>query len=443
MAKDNEILKKTLRHYIDLEYYANGVAEDLDELLEALYQNCDNAILANDYLKTKADYNAVHSVMEDYFSDFQTELNDRLEKEAETVKENERDFLSTLYGAALTVGAIAASRILFAPFDGRDTVKTFAERSVKNIRRAYDTAVRSGYMFGQSSAEVKEQAGRNLKQITRWINNGITTAIPSFAKTTDRIVFLNNDVEVVWVATLDGNQCLGCTSLNGTRYKSIADAPMTPHANCRCQLIRAKDITEPIPTYQEYIESLDDEEQYHILGKNRYELYKTYGIELKQFINNGNVVPLDELDLPATVKVVNSGAKSEIINKLNSDDILKIIKTTEDYYAKIRSGNNKDLITRIANNSGKSYSEIEQIVNHIFKNKHKFENGSVKFFDPSADIVKAFERLRTGEHTDSDILLLNHEFAELTYMRNKKYNVYENAHKMANRKYNWEEEADK
>ena len=88
---------------------------------------------------------------------------------------------------------------------------------------------------------------------------------------------------------------------------------------------------------------------------------------------------------------------------------------------------------------GKEYQDIEKIVNHVFKEKHNFEGGIIKYFDPSEEIVKAFERLKTKEFTDTDILLLNHELAELTYMKNKKYNIYEIAHEMANKKYNWEE----
>ena len=69
---------------------------------------------------------------------------------------------------------------------------------------------------------------------------------------------------------------------------------------------------------------------------------------------------------------------------------------------------------------------------------HKFKNGEFDFFDPDDDIVIAFERLITNEHTNQDITLLNHELLELTYMKNKKYNIYEVAHEMANKKYNWE-----
>ena len=46
--------------------------------------------------------------------------------------------------------------------------------------------------------------------------------------------------------------------------------------------------------------------------------------------------------------------------------------------------------------------------------------------------------IQSNEHTNQDITLLNHELLELTYMKNKKYNIYEVAHEMANKKYNWE-----
>lgn len=62
----------------------------------------------------------------------------------------------------------------------------------------------------------------------------------------------------------------------------------------------------------------------------------------------------------------------------------------------------------------------------------------MKFFDSDEYIVMALERIKTNEHTNQDITLLNHELLELTYMKNNKYNIYEIAHEMANEKYNWE-----
>lgn len=299
----NDKLKKTLKHYIDLELYSNGVADEIEEQLYELYKKLNESVTEYEYLKTKAEYNAICSLMDEYLEEFEDTLTERLEMEADTVKEHERNFLSTLYGAALTVGAVSLSKVLFMPFDGKDTVKDFSERTVKNIRKTYNNALRSGYMFGQKSSDVKEQANRQLKQITRGIRNGINTAIPSFAKTTDRIIFLQNNLEVVWVATLDGHTCINCASMSGARFKSVSLAPSVPvHALCRCILVPVNELSEPVPEFEEFIESLPEEEQEEVLGANRFNLWKEYGIKLDKFLNDGRVIPLKKLDKDLLIK---------------------------------------------------------------------------------------------------------------------------------------------
>lgn len=134
-----------------------------------------------------------------------------------------------------------------------------------------------------------------------------------------------------------------------------------------------------------------------------------------------------------------TGARSRIVNKLDSEDVIEQQKIADDYYEKIRNSNNSDLIKKIAQNANMTYADVEKIINHIFISKHHFQDGRYECFYPDPDIVKAFERLRTGEHTDTDIILLMHEYSELTFMKNKKYNIYEIAHKKANEKFNWQE----
>lgn len=294
---DNKILKKTLRHYIDLDFYANTVSEELMEFLLELIARCEAILSEHKSLATKDSYNLIHRLLKNEISLFGTKLNERLELEAEKVKEKELSFLTALYGSALAVSEIATSRILFAPIDSRDTVKQFVERTEKNILRSYDNAARSGYIFGQSTDDIKEQAAKNIAPVTRGMENGIKTAIPSFAKTTDKIIFLNNEKEVVWCTTLDGKECLVCASYSGRHFKSVREVPPVVHNLCRCFTIEADSITGPIPTYEEYINSLTDKEQYHILGKNRYELWKNQGVHLNKFINNGRKLRLDEIDV--------------------------------------------------------------------------------------------------------------------------------------------------
>lgn len=310
---DNEILKKTLLHYINLEYYANGLDEEFQTLLNELQARCISAIESQKSINTKAEYSILYKLIKEEVDNFKKELEERLEEQAEVIMNQELEFLddvynkesesgekgksSTVTNGTLALGGVSLAKVLFSPIDGRDTAKQFAERTGKNILRAYDTPLRTGYLFGQKSEEVTAQVSNQMKQIARGMQSGIRTAIPSFAKTTDRIVFLTNNVEVVWVATLDGRTCIKCASLSGLHFKSVSEAPSVPqHCLCRCQLLPVNSITEPIPTYNEFIESLAEDEQKQVLGVNRFEMWKKYNISLEKFINNGNVVSVKELN---------------------------------------------------------------------------------------------------------------------------------------------------
>lgn len=296
MSKNNDVLKKVLRHYINLDMYANYVIEALMEEYNLNYDECTHILLSSDYYNTKTDYTLAYTAIKESVNDFSNKLYDRLEKEAENVSKIETDFLSKAYKGVLTVGAVSLTKTLFMPIDGRDTTKTFVERTKKNILRSYDTALRSGYLFGQSAADIKQSVDKSLDQAIRGMKNGIETAIPSYAKNTDKIVFLQNNQEVVWVSTLDGRTCINCASMSGIHFKSITEAPSLPQHNlCRCILIPASQITEPVPDFKEFINSLDEDDQRHILGKNRYELWKEYDVSLDKFINNGEKIPLKEL----------------------------------------------------------------------------------------------------------------------------------------------------
>jgi SPP1 gp7 family putative phage head morphogenesis protein len=135
---------------------------------------------------------------------------------------------------------------------------------------------------------------------------------------------------------------------------------------------------------------------------------------------------------------IKTGARSSVVNKILNSDILERTEIAENYYIAIRNSDNSKMIELIAKNTGFDFQDVEKIINHIFKEKHRFENGELKFFNSDEYIVMALERMKTKEYTNQDITLLNHELLELTYMKNKKYNVYEVAHAMANKKYNWE-----
>lgn len=165
---------------------------------------------------------------------------------------------------------------------------------------------------------------------------------------------------------------------------------------------------------------------------------KEYGLQ-GEIINAKNVIIGNMTEVENKESTTDTGARSKVLNELTTDDALKLQAESERYYEECRSSNNVELISKIAKNARMDYGDVEKIIKHIFIDEHRFMDGRVERFSPDYRIVKALERLKTGEHTDTDIILLKHELSELTYMRNKKYNVYEVAHRMANKKYNWQE----
>lgn len=299
--KENEILKQVLFHYIDLEYYANGVDDYFQMLLNELVEECNKAISTQNSLNTKLSYNTIMKIVKEEVSRFKGVLEDSLSEEAEKIVLSETQFLNHTFNNSflsmgLTFAGLSAAKLLFAPVSGDDTAIQFAERTGENILKAYNTTLRSGYLFGQDTQELVNQVNTKIKKVSQGMKNGILTTIPNFAKTTDRIVFLNNEVEVTWVSTLDGKTCITCSSLSGLKFKSISEAPTNPHFLCRCLVIPSKAITEPVPDFEEFINSLNEEEQEHVLGANRFHLWKDYNVQLKNFINHGKVMSVKELN---------------------------------------------------------------------------------------------------------------------------------------------------
>lgn len=304
MNTNDNILKNTLLHYINLEYYANEIDGDFQTLLSELHQRCKKAISSHVTVNTKSSYNLIMKVVKEEVEKFRKELEERLEEEAELVMSKELSFLDNTYNKSsseenkipLSFTGISLAKLLFAPVVANNTLRQFVEKIYKNIINSYENPLRAGYLFGQDTKNINTTAENNIKQVSKGLKSGLRTIVPSFAKNTDRIIFLNNNVEVVWVATLDGRTCLTCSSLSGLHFKSITQAPSIPHYQCRCQLLPLKCLTSDIPDFEGFIESLDEEEQKHVLGKTRYELWKKDGIKLSQFINNGKVLTLGELE---------------------------------------------------------------------------------------------------------------------------------------------------
>ena len=80
--------------------------------------------------------------------------------------------------------------------------------------------------------------------------------------------------------------------------------------------------------------------------------------------------------------------------------------------------------------------QLEEIRLHMFV-RDQPRDGGMKPFDPDYDQSQVWQRLVSGRGIrKSDLVLLRHEYYELTIMREKGY-IYEDAHDLTDLVYNW------
>lgn len=130
----------------------------------------------------------------------------------------------------------------------------------------------------------------------------------------------------------------------------------------------------------------------------------------------------------ASDNMYNSGAVSGAL----SPDSKRAEKHAEQYYESVR--HMKTDTDKISRNTGISKDKIEKIKNHLFIKEHDLIDGKRRF-DPSYDIAQSWQRLISGKQIEKDLVLLNHEYLELSLM--EKGYTQDAAHIEASKKYNY------
>jgi hypothetical protein len=109
------------------------------------------------------------------------------------------------------------------------------------------------------------------------------------------------------------------------------------------------------------------------------------------------------------------------------------------YYEEIRKRSGD--IESIAKNTGFSIDDVEIVKNHVFFNQYNLDGKKLKRFDPDYDMAVSWQRLIEGINIkEMDIVLLHHELMEYNFM-NKGMN-YDEAHRIAEKTYNYKKYAD-
>ncbi|WP_236253676.1 minor capsid protein [Streptococcus mitis] len=143
---------------------------------------------------------------------------------------------------------------------------------------------------------------------------------------------------------------------------------------------------------------------------------------------------MDKLD-----SLVSSGSISEArgdVEKQKSDFAIK-------YYEQLKNSNRADVVEKMVKSSNLPHSTVSKALEHILDNQYllwdfeAFEERMMNFY-PHYDMAQSFQRLYLGNPKKYDILMLQHESLESYYMNQLKMD-YDEAHKRANLKFNYQE----
>lgn len=141
-------------------------------------------------------------------------------------------------------------------------------------------------------------------------------------------------------------------------------------------------------------------------------------------------------DLNRVVPDIRYGSLEAAVN--DSKSMFKLQEAAEKSYEAIR-GSATD-VQKISNNTGIQISTIQEIKNHLFIQQHTLSSG-IGRFNADADIAAAWERLCDGKFVQSDLKLLQHEFAESLIMRSENHPykiVHDIIDNIFDKKYNWQ-----
>lgn len=444
---DEEWFDTYAKHMVDTELYAEARARLAVSMLNKMFRELKSIIASYGVIKSRQKQLECERECNECIRRYLSKWRDSEEKKRERHAKKESDWLSDAVKAALGITILSAlgklTRALEAPFCNYDNFDGMVKSIEDRIKKAVRTPLLSSRIFGASTDSVSGSLDASFRKISAELDSGVRTSVTALQRNVQQLLLEDKrKLRFVYVSMLDSSVCAVCAGYSGNVYEDISKAPGVPvHFRCRCYYMPVLSSSKPEKneTYQDWFDRQPDSVKYRILGPTRYNFYKSGLTDVKRFTSDGRKLTLKELFPNNGIKFVNTGARSEIVNKIQESDFIKRNEIAENYYQNVKESDNKDLIRKITENSGKSYEDVEKVINYVFKEQHKFENGKVAYFDPDVDIVLAIERLKTKEFTDTDILWLNHELEELTLMKGKRYTVYEDAHIKANEKYNWQE----
>lgn len=294
-----------LIHQIKSIFYSNYEAEfilsDLEEMIEEIEDRLRNIKNIRTAKEVRRYLDDIEGLISDYIDGYEFHM----KSVATSVAERESNWFGALILSSYAIGVVIpdslSKNVSLMPYSTTNTISSFASGMKQRLNNTVKNNLNTGLFWGYGGEQLVENIEKPLESVKRAFSTETQEMVQSFVKTTQRQIQKENRkifTGYKWCSILDSKVCDVCAELNGTVYKDISTVPFIPiHYKCRCSTISfiQEDAEPDWDSFSEWIEELDEEDQLEILGRTRFDLWKSGELEVKDFVNDGRKILLSDL----------------------------------------------------------------------------------------------------------------------------------------------------
>lgn len=326
MKIDKRILKEIIKFQINLDRLSNSKRTAVVNIFKKIYKNIragtEGNIIELSIKKREALIKEFGDVVGNGIAEIGTLLKDELLPAVAELQINATGKLFASLDIGLATGAIDVAA---NPFIQGNPLAEHFEKLTAATQFNMKAAVRTGVAVGETNTQIYNRVRDVLDVSRKSAMTLINTAVHTVGNNARHALYNANPnvvTALVWFTTLDAHVCQFCIARADLRWKN--DEGNTPighdiafqvppiHPNDRCVLLP---VIEPdllpkivegerasslgaVPgntTFKDFLSMLDEDEVEDLLGVGRAKLYQEGKITLRDLIDNGRLITLDEL----------------------------------------------------------------------------------------------------------------------------------------------------
>lgn len=294
-----------LLHQIKSIFYSNYESEIAISDLEELIIEIEERLKSIKSIHSVRNANEYLAELEELIADYIDEYETHMKMVATSISEKESNWYAALilgvYALNVVIPEKLDKNISLIPYSTTNTIKSFASSMKQKLNNTVKNSLNTGVFWGYGGDQLVENIEKPLDSIKRSISTETQEMVQSFVKVAQRQIQKENKkifTGYKWCSILDSRTCELCAELNGTVYKDISTVPFIPvHYKCRCSTISfIQEEAEPDwDSFSSWVENLDEEDQLDVLGRKRFDLWKSGELEITDFVNDGRKIKLKDL----------------------------------------------------------------------------------------------------------------------------------------------------